>query len=247
MIERLRVRIPAGAAGEFSSLESTLCADSYSVSVPPLCYCSGTEKTPVILPKVQMAGTPKHAYTLTQRSRSGLTMPLSRHSVGTYQENELTHNSSGNTLPQSSQLAEPLWIDSGLKNGIGVRELISTTKTNQNKKTQACNHSSNLSLKPSPASKKSANSDFVGSRVYACLGVTCNLHFWQNDRGLLNATEVTWGWNGHQVRVSTQSRLWRRKFFCRSCRNSNSQPFDCESGIRTNKLSRLPRQKIASM
>ena len=42
MIERLRVQIPAGAVGEFSSPESTLCADSYSVSVPPLCYCSGT-------------------------------------------------------------------------------------------------------------------------------------------------------------------------------------------------------------
>ena len=33
MIERLRVGIPAGAVGEFSSPESTLCADSYSVSV----------------------------------------------------------------------------------------------------------------------------------------------------------------------------------------------------------------------
>ena len=33
MIERLRVRIPAGAAGKFSSPESTLCADFYSVSV----------------------------------------------------------------------------------------------------------------------------------------------------------------------------------------------------------------------
>ena len=30
----------------------------------------------------------------------------------------------------------------------------------------------------------SAHSDFVGSRVYACLGVTGHLHFWQNDRGL---------------------------------------------------------------
>ena len=30
----------------------------------------------------------------------------------------------------------------------------------------------------------SAHSDFAGSRVYACLGVTCYLHFWQNDRGL---------------------------------------------------------------
>ena len=42
VIEMLRVRIPAGAAGKFSSSESTLCADSYSVSVPPLCYRSGT-------------------------------------------------------------------------------------------------------------------------------------------------------------------------------------------------------------
>ena len=39
VIERLRVRIPAG---EFSSPEFTLCADSYSVSVPPSCYRSGT-------------------------------------------------------------------------------------------------------------------------------------------------------------------------------------------------------------
>ena len=39
----------------------------------------------------------------------------------------------------------------------------------------------------------SAHSDFVGSRVYACLGVTCDLHFWQNDRSLLRATVVTRG------------------------------------------------------
>ena len=42
MIERLRVRIPAAAAGEFSSPESTLCANSYSVSVSPPCYRCGT-------------------------------------------------------------------------------------------------------------------------------------------------------------------------------------------------------------
>ena len=41
MIERLRVRIPAGVEGEFSSPELTLCADSYSVSVPPPFYHSG--------------------------------------------------------------------------------------------------------------------------------------------------------------------------------------------------------------
>ena len=41
MIERLRVRIPAEVVGEFSSPELTFCADSYSVSVPPVCYRSG--------------------------------------------------------------------------------------------------------------------------------------------------------------------------------------------------------------
>ena len=56
VIEGLRVRIPAGAAGEFSSPELTFFADSYSMSVPPPCYRSGTQKTPVILPKVQVAG-----------------------------------------------------------------------------------------------------------------------------------------------------------------------------------------------
>ena len=34
-------------------------------------------------------------------------------------------------------------------------------------------------------------------RVYACLAVTCHLHFWQNDRDLLRATAVTQGWNGY--------------------------------------------------
>ena len=42
VIERLRVPIPAGTSGEFSSPEFTLCADSYSVSVPPPCYRNGT-------------------------------------------------------------------------------------------------------------------------------------------------------------------------------------------------------------
>ena len=47
---------------------------------------------------------------------------------------------------------------------------------------------------------QSAHSDFDESRVYACLGATCHLHFWQNDRGLLRATAVTRGWNGHRNR-----------------------------------------------
>ena len=31
--------------------------------------------------------------------------------------------------------------------------------------------------------------------MYACLAVTCHLHFWQNDRDFLRATLVTRGWN----------------------------------------------------
>ena len=52
-------------------------------------------------------------------------MPLSRHSVGTYPE---TSN-----WPQSSQLAELLWTDHGMKRGIGMRELISTSNKQINK------------------------------------------------------------------------------------------------------------------
>ena len=88
MIERLRVRIPAGAAGEFSFPGLTLCDDSYSVAV---------RSTPVLLRwhvkdpghSGKSASGRLHLNThtpLTQRSRTGLTMPLSSHSVGAYPE-----------------------------------------------------------------------------------------------------------------------------------------------------------------
>ena len=35
-------------------------------------------------------------------------------------------------------------------------------------------------------------------KVYACLAVTCCLHFWQNDWDLLHAAAVTRGWNGYR-------------------------------------------------
>ena len=74
--------------------------------------------------------------------------------------------------------------------------------------------------------------------------VTCHLHFWQKDRGLLCTTAVTRGWNGHRIRVSTQSWLMRRKFSRRSCQDSNSQPLDHESGALIIKLSRLHKGKV---
>ena len=35
-------------------------------------------------------------------------------------------------------------------------------------------------------------------KVYACLAVTCPLHFWQSDLDFLRATAVTRGWNGYR-------------------------------------------------
>ena len=81
--------------------------------------------------------------------------------------------------------------------------------------------------------------------VYACRWQV-HLHFWENDRGILRATAVTRGWNGHRIRVSSQSSFWRRKFSRRSCRDSNSQPFDHESGAFINQLSRLSNTDTGS-
>ena len=144
MIERLRVRIPEGSAGEFSSPEFTLlCSVSF-----------GVRSTPV-LPQWHVKGHSHSAKSAdgrvhlnthtpwTQRSRSGLTRPLSRHCLGTYRETSShatrqgTLNSSGNTRSQSSQLAELLLTYPGLKSGFSVRELISTLKKKERKKKES--------------------------------------------------------------------------------------------------------------
>ena len=101
MIERMPVRIPAGTAEEFSSPESTLCVDFYSVSVPTPLLLHWHVKDPGHAAKG--AGVRLHLHThtpLTKRSRSRLTMPLSRHSVVTYQETSL-HATCQGTFGQS--------------------------------------------------------------------------------------------------------------------------------------------------
>ena len=56
MIEKSQDRIPAGAAGEFSSPRSTFCADSYfGIRSPP-------RVTTVARKKVQVAGYMHHTY-----------------------------------------------------------------------------------------------------------------------------------------------------------------------------------------
>ena len=87
VIKRLRVRIPAEAKGKLPSPESTLCADSYSVSVPPPVLPQWHVKDPGHSAKSGGGRLHFNSHTpSTQRSRSRLTMPLCRHSVGTYQE-----------------------------------------------------------------------------------------------------------------------------------------------------------------
>ena len=76
----------------------------------------------------------------------------------------------------------------------------------------------------------------------ACLGVNCHLHFGQNDRGLLHATAATRIWNGQRTRVSiVKLTSGDKKFFRRSCRDSNSQPFNYEAGALPAELFRPPR------
>ena len=78
--------------------------DVFSTPVLP----SGAWKIPVILPKVQQAVLAKHAYTFDQTKSEWAEPAMSGHNVRTYQGNELTRISSGNSYSQSPQLADPL-------------------------------------------------------------------------------------------------------------------------------------------
>ena len=107
VISRLRVRIPAGAAGEFSSPESTLCADSYSVSVPPRVTAVARKRPRSFCQKCWWQVTPKHAYTLDPTKSEWADYAAVQTMHGNVSGNELTRNLSWNIRPQSSQLAEP--------------------------------------------------------------------------------------------------------------------------------------------
>ena len=105
------------------------------MSIPPLRHRYGTQKTPVILPKVQVAVTPKHAYTLDPYKSEWADYTAVHASCGNLSGNKLTHNLSEYIRPQSSQLDEPLWTAPDLKSGISVCELISTSKKKKPKST----------------------------------------------------------------------------------------------------------------
>ena len=78
-------------------------------------------------------------------------------------------------------------------------------------------------------------------KVYACLAVTCHLHFWAEWLGFFTCyCGNTGGGTDTEIRVSTESRPWRRKFYRRSSRDSNPRPFNHESGALTTELSPPP-------
>ena len=77
-------------------------------------------------------------------------------------------------------------------------------------------------------------------KVYACLAVTCHLHFWQNDRDFLRATVVTRGWNGCRNKSQHRKSTLEKKILPPFQRDSNPRPFNHESGVLTTELSPPP-------
>ena len=74
-------------------------------------------------------------------------------------------------------------------------------------------------------------------RVYACLAVTCHLHFWQNDRDLLRATVVTWGWNGYRNKSQHRKSTLEKKILPPLQQGFEPATFQSESGTLTTELS----------
>ena len=82
----------------------------------------------VFLPKCRWQVTPKHAYTLDQMKSEWADYFAVQAWFGNLSRNKLPHNLYRNIRPQLSQLAELLWTDLGLKSGISVSKLISTSQ-----------------------------------------------------------------------------------------------------------------------
>ena len=155
-----------GVAGKFSSSESTLCADSHSLSILPPVTTVAHKRPQSFCQKCWWQVTPKHAYTLDPSKLDWADYAAVQAECGDLSGNELTRNSSGNTRSQSSQLAEPLWTDPGLKSGISVRKLISTQKK---KKTHAGKELSNIVPKPLHARKKPPPPPFKTFSIHFCI------------------------------------------------------------------------------
>ena len=124
MIERMKAWFLAGTVGAFSPPEFTFCVDFFSSCLFHSCITAMACKRPrSICQKGKWHVTPKHAYTLDPMNLGWVD-----YAVQTCLWNKPTRNSSVNAHSQSSQLAEPLWTDSGLKSWICVHKSWSPLK-----------------------------------------------------------------------------------------------------------------------
>ena len=86
----------------------------------PLSFCQ----------KCRWQVTPKQAYTFDPMKSEWADYAAVQALCGNLSGNELTCKLSGNIQTQLSQLAEPLWTDSGIRRGTSVCKRISALKKN---------------------------------------------------------------------------------------------------------------------
>ena len=118
----------------FFSRVNFVCRLLFGVRSTPRVTAVACKRPQSFYLKCRWLVTPKHACTLDPTMLEWADSAAVQAECGNLLGNDLTRNSSGNTRSQFSQLAEPMWIDPGLKNGISVRELISTSKREREKR-----------------------------------------------------------------------------------------------------------------
>ena len=82
-------------------------------------------------------------------------------------------------------------------------------------------------------------------KVYACLAVTCHLHFWQNDRDFLRATVVTRGWNGYRNKSQHRKSTLEKKILPPF--QQGFEPATFQSRVRCSNHWAIPAPRLASV
>ena len=77
-------------------------------------------------------------------------------------------------------------------------------------------------------------------KVYACLAVTCHLHFWQNDRDFLRVTVVTRGWNGYRNKSQHRKSTLEKKILPPLLQGFEPATFQSRGDALTTELSPPP-------
>ena len=115
-----------------------MCADSYSVSVPPRVTAVARKKTRSFCQKCWWQVIPKHPDIHNPRRWSGLTIPLSRHSVRIYPETSLHATCQGTFGHSRLSSLSHCGLILAYKSGKSVRELISTLKKQKRRRGMNC-------------------------------------------------------------------------------------------------------------